>query len=188
MPPAPPRATPNPPPIHFLTLACHPEKCNQIGYTFPLMNDSRPGYFPTNGVPSGPSPRLSLALIDILGVAAMHAAATAARATYQAATRRKRGPRRKLHPGLETPLWNALAAELRRALLPYGSKARLARHLGLPRQRLHDYLKGGARVPDGEMTLRLLHWLGEMQAGRDPSGIVPPDPDRFPPKITAGKV
>jgi len=130
----------------------------------------------------GPSQRLAIGLADILGTAAAHAAATAARATYQAATRKKRGPRHKVRPGLDTPLWNAFAAELRHELLPYGSKARLARHLGLPRQRLHDYIKGGARLPDGETTLRLLHWLGEMHAGRDPSGIVPPDPDAFPPR------
>ncbi len=136
---------------------------------------------PLTVLPVGPSHRLAIGLADILGEAAAHAAATAARATYQAATRKKRGPRHKVRPGLDTPLWNALASELRRALLPYGSKARLARHLGLPRQRLQDYLKGGARVPDGETTLRLIHWLGEMRAGRDPSGIVPPDPDVFPP-------
>ncbi|MCX6937680.1 MAG: hypothetical protein NTU80_07235 [Verrucomicrobia bacterium] len=132
-------------------------------------------------LPLGPSHKLALSLVELLGDAAIAAAAMAARATYDATFRRKRGPRRKVRPGLDTPLWNALAPELRRALLPYGAKARLARHLGIPRQRLQDYLKAGARVPDGEITLRLLHWLGEMRAGRDPSGIVPPDPDIFPP-------
>jgi hypothetical protein len=140
--------------------------------------DSGPG---TTQIPLGPSPKLAVTLVALLGDAAIAAAATAARATYQASFRRKRGPRRKPRPGLDTPLWNALAPELRRALLPYGSKARLARHLGVPRQRLQDYLKSGARVPDGETTLRLLHWLGEIRAGRDPSALVPPDPTRFPP-------
>ncbi len=135
-------------------------------------------------LPIGPSPKLALTIIELLGDAAIAAAAIAARATYDATFRHKRGPRRKVRPGLDTPLWNALVPELRRALLPYGSKARLARHLGIPRQRLQDYLKAGARVPDGEITLRLLHWLGEMRAGRDPSGIVPPDPVLFP----SGKV
>ncbi len=132
-------------------------------------------------LPLGPSPKLAVTLVTLLGEAAIAAAATAARAAYQASFRRKRGPRRKARAGLDTPLWNSLVPELRRALLPHGSKARLARHLGIPRQRLQDYLKSGTRVPDGETTLRLLHWLGEMRAGRDPSALVPPDPLRFPP-------
>ena len=135
-------------------------------------------------IPVGPSTRLALGILDVLGNAAIDAAAVAARATYQFATRKKRGPRRKLRPGAQTPLWQTLAKELKLALRPYGAKARLARHLGLPRQRLQDYLTGGTRVPDGEMTLRLLHWLGEHRAGRDPSAIVPPDPAVFP----SGKV
>lgn len=136
----------------------------------------------TDSIPFiGPSARLSLGLIEILGDAAIRAAATAARATFQAAGRRRRGPRHRRRPGIDSPLWSALSAELRLAALPYGAKARLARHLGIPRQRLHDYLKAGARVPDGETTLRLLHWLGEMRAGRDPSGIVPAAPAEKPP-------
>ena len=47
---------------------------------------------------------------------------------------------------------------------------------------MHDYLKGGARLPDAETTLCLLHWLGEMRAGRDPADIVPPGPDAFSPR------
>ena len=131
--------------------------------------------------PLGPSAKLAINLVALLGEAAIAAAATAARATYQASFRRKRGPRRKTRPGLDTPLWNVLVQELRRALVPYGSKARLARHLGVPRQRLQDFLKAGARLPDAETTLRLLHWLGEKHAGRDPSALVPPDPERFSP-------
>lgn len=65
-------------------------------------------------------------------------------------------------------MWNALAAMLRTALKPYGAKARLARYLGLPRQRLNDYLKSRSRLPDAELTLRMIHWLAETQAGRDP--------------------
>jgi len=72
-------------------------------------------------------------------------------------------------PGADSPLWNALAAELRDAIRPHGTKARLARYLGVPKQRLHDFLKGGSRLPDAELTLRMLHWLAEQRAGRDPS-------------------
>ncbi len=66
-------------------------------------------------------------------------------------------------------MWNVCAAMLRRQLAAYGMKARLARYLGIPRQRLQDYLKDRSRLPDAELTLRLLHWLNESAAGRDPS-------------------
>jgi plasmid maintenance system antidote protein VapI len=58
---------------------------------------------------------------------------------------------------------------MREELKPHGTQARLARYLGLPRQRIHDFLKGGRRMPDAETTLRLVHWLSERSAGRDPS-------------------
>jgi hypothetical protein len=64
-------------------------------------------------------------------------------------------------------MWNVCATMLRRALRPYGAKARLARYLGIPRQRLNDYLTGRSRLPDAELTLRLLHWLTARLAGRD---------------------
>lgn len=64
-------------------------------------------------------------------------------------------------------MWNVCATLLRRALKPYGSKARLARYLGIPRQRLQDFLNARSRLPDAELTLRMLHWLTELRAGRD---------------------
>ena len=81
-------------------------------------------------------------------------------------------PRRKAsyvtrRPGPESPLWNACAVLLRAELRPFGSKARLARSLGIPRQRLNDFLVGRKRLPDAELTLRLLSWLAEKRAGRD---------------------
>jgi len=66
-------------------------------------------------------------------------------------------------------MWNELVASLRLELTAYGSKARLGRYLGLPRQRINDFLKVHSRMPDAETTLRLLHWLMERRAGRDPS-------------------
>jgi hypothetical protein len=66
-------------------------------------------------------------------------------------------------------MWNVCASELRAALRPYGAKSRLARYLGIPRQRLYDFLKVRSRLPDAELTLRMLHWLAEARAGRDPS-------------------
>jgi len=72
-------------------------------------------------------------------------------------------------PGADTPMWNVCAALLRDELAPYGARARLARYLGIPRQRLNDFLTGRSRLPDAELTLRLLHWLTESRAGRDPA-------------------
>jgi DNA-binding transcriptional regulator YiaG len=66
-------------------------------------------------------------------------------------------------------MWNALAARLRDHTRAYGSQARLARYLGVPRQRLHNFLAGRSRLPDAELTLRLLHWVAEAEAGRDPA-------------------
>jgi transcriptional regulator with XRE-family HTH domain len=70
-------------------------------------------------------------------------------------------------PGTDTPMWNACAALLREELRPYGAKARLARFLGVPKQRLSDYLKNGSRMPEAETLLQILNWLAQKQGGRD---------------------
>lgn len=72
-------------------------------------------------------------------------------------------------PGAETPMWNVCVALLRQELAPFGAKVRLARYLGIPRQRLNDFLTGRRRLPDAELTLLMLHWLAEKRAGRDVS-------------------
>jgi len=79
----------------------------------------------------------------------------------------RRGAFKSRQPGLETPLWNECAVMLRQELKPFGAKVRLARYLGIPKQRLTDYLKGCRRLPDAEMTLRMLNWLAQKKAGRD---------------------
>jgi hypothetical protein len=84
-----------------------------------------------------------------------------------AALRPRRPSYHKRHPGIESPMWNVCATLLRRQLRPRGAKARLARYLGIPRQRLQDYLKAPSRLPDAELTLRMLHWLSETRAKRD---------------------
>ena len=81
-------------------------------------------------------------------------------------------PRRKAsyltrHPGVETPLWNLCALALGAELKPYGTKVRLARYLGIPKQRLSNFLAGRSRMPDAELTLQLLYWLSQKKAGRD---------------------
>ncbi len=64
-----------------------------------------------------------------------------------------------LRPGIYTPLWNALAAEVDRLLIRHGTKAELGRYLGVPRQRVHDYLKARSAMPDAERVLRLVAWV-----------------------------
>jgi hypothetical protein len=112
----------------------------------------------------------ALKLWGELGVAAaMAAEAGARRAADALRPERQNAGGLVRQPGHDTPLWNVLATQLQARLKPYGSKVRLARHLGIPPQRLSDYLSGRTRLPDAEITLRLAHWLCEMAEGRDPS-------------------
>ncbi len=107
-------------------------------------------------------------MLELAGLLADAAEAAAAHLKKQVRLRRRTaGSTRR--PGAETPMWNACAAALRAELQPYGTKVRLARYLDIPKQRLHDYLTGRSRQPDAELTLRMLHWMAEKRAGRDPS-------------------
>jgi hypothetical protein len=83
----------------------------------------------------------------------------------RAARRPRRGS--TLRPGVQTPLWNALAAAVRARLTRYGEPAKLARLLGLPRQRMHELLNARTHQPDAERTLLLLIWLQARTEGRD---------------------
>jgi hypothetical protein len=119
-----------------------------------------------------------------LGLAAAMAAEAGARRIAQTLRPRRNHPGGLIRrPGHETPLWNVLATQLQIQLKPYGSKVRLARHLGIAPQRLSDYLTGRSRLPDAEITLRLAHWLCEKAEGRDPSlTFATPKPIRSPSK------
>jgi hypothetical protein len=77
------------------------------------------------------------------------------------------GRNETLKPGLETPLWSELAKEVTRHLVRHGDKARLARILGLPRQRIYDLLNRRRYLPDAERTLLLLIWLDARRKGED---------------------
>lgn len=112
-------------------------------------------------------PRIELWLT--LSHALAVAAETGVRRAHAALRRRRKGSYRARRPGAESPLWNVCARLLRDELTAYGSKARLARYLGVPKQRLNDFLTGRNRLPDAEVMLRMLHWLGERTEGRDPS-------------------
>lgn len=70
-----------------------------------------------------------------------------------------------VRPGPDTPLWNELAAEARRLIRKRGEQVNLGRFLGVPRQRVHQYLMEKSAGPDAERTLRLLLWVRARRAG-----------------------
>lgn len=109
-------------------------------------------------------PRLGT-IMEASGLLA-EAAALAARSAHKQIKKAMR-PRRgqTLRPGNHTPLWNELVGIVRDNLKTYGDKARLGRFLGLPRQRIDDYLRGKTALPDAERTLLLLHWLDSKKRG-----------------------
>ena len=92
------------------------------------------------------------------------------RAVRAAAGKLRRRPTRRgriLAPGIDTPLWNELVRQVLPQLKKRGSKAHLARLLGLPRQRLQDCLKAKTACLDAERTLLLLCWLAARRQGRE---------------------
>ena len=72
-----------------------------------------------------------------------------------------------LRPGPETPRWNALAQSALKLLRRRGDKVKLARILGLSRQRLHLLLQAGTACPDAERTLLLQEWVQARRRGHD---------------------
>jgi hypothetical protein len=74
-----------------------------------------------------------------------------------------------LKPGRDTPLWNSLAAAVTGELRRRGERARLARVLELPRQRVTEMLRQRRYLPDAERTLMLLLWLQARRSHRDRS-------------------
>ena len=105
-------------------------------------------------------------LTDALAAAAQ-AAAKAARHKYRKTARKRSFA--ALKPGPETPLWNELARACEAQLTRYGEKARLARILGVHRQRLHVLLVSKAACADAERTLQLMLWLAARRKGTDPA-------------------
>src|SRR5512146_1951897 len=59
------------------------------------------------------------------------------RKAFRLARRPRKGA--ALHPGKGTPLWNALAAEVRPLLRRHGAQVGLGRLLGLDRQAIHAF-------------------------------------------------
>lgn len=91
--------------------------------------------------------------------------AAAANQRLRRARRTRKGE--TLKPGVDTPLWNELVLAVKGQLTRRGEKVRLARLLGVPRQRLYELLNRHRHLPDAERTLLLLAWLHARQHGRD---------------------
>ena len=111
-----------------------------------------------------PFAELAVALFDQAEKGARSAALKIKRARLLG--RRPRGGR-TLRPGPLTPLWNEMIKQARPFLRTRGSKVRLARFLGVPRQRLQDCLKSRIATLDAERTLLFLAWISARQQGRD---------------------
>jgi hypothetical protein len=109
---------------------------------------------------------IPLYLAEALAKAAIKSAVLTAQSA-RSLRRRPRGSQKTLKPGLDTPLWNELAEAVRGRLTRYGEKARLARVLGVPRQRVHELILARRYMPDAERTLLLLTWLSAREKGGD---------------------
>lgn len=104
---------------------------------------------------------------ELLWEAGVKLAFEAADATKRVGARKRKGGA-TLRPGESTPLWNALAAELRTELKPFGQQAHLARVMGIPRQTVNAWLTGKTGMPDAERTLQLVAWLLAKRSGQEP--------------------
>lgn len=95
-------------------------------------------------------------LLEVLSSAAVKKAKTMGARKAPARSRHQGVIRR---PGPETPLWNELTAAVRPYLVRRGSKSNLARILGVPRQRIYQYITRPTAMPDAETVLHLVLWL-----------------------------
>ena len=107
---------------------------------------------------------LALALFAAAAVSARAAARLGAK-TGTLAPRRRIGI--TLRPGSATPLWNELLKQARPHLHKRGEKVKVARYLGLPRQRVHEFFKARSACPDAERTLLLLCWVAHRRQGHE---------------------
>lgn len=106
-------------------------------------------------------------LADALAEAAFATARNLAHAGKRALNPKPKEYQETLKPGMQTPLWNELAKALQLQISQRGEQARLARLLGLPRQRVHEIIRQQHHLPDAERTLLLLVWLSARQQGHD---------------------
>ena len=85
------------------------------------------------------------------------AASEAARRRLTRAKRRRRDDAAR--SGEDSPLWRILAKAIRAECKKRGDRAQLARSIGVPRQRMSEFLNHSRAQPDAERTLMLLQWL-----------------------------
>lgn len=90
----------------------------------------------------------------------------------QAIGRRKKPDRRQgrfttLRPGPDTPIWNQLVKHAAPFLRKRGDKVKLARLLGVSRQRLHQMLVERSACADAERTLLLVAWVHARRSGQE---------------------
>jgi len=112
--------------------------------------------------------------IELLDEALVELAKASARRAQRCLAARKRVRRwQTLRPGVDTPLWNTLARAVEAQLKRRGAKARLARLLGLSRQRLHLLIVARTAYPDAERALLLQLWLQARLLNRDLLGRIP---------------
>ena len=88
------------------------------------------------------------------------------------AGRRKKPDRRPgrfttLRPGPDTPVWNQLVKHAVPYLRKRGDKVKLARLLGVSRQRLHQLLVSRSACADAERTLLLVAWVHARRSGQE---------------------
>lgn len=115
---------------------------------------------------------LSGFLGELAELAVEHAQRAALRRTE--ARRPRKGA--TLRPGDDTPLWSAVVEKMRPHLRGRGVKSSLARVLGVPSQRVHDYFVAGTQMPNAERTIQVLLWLAARE-NEGPAGK-PPKPPR----------
>lgn len=120
---------------------------------------------PKYGYPAPVHPRLR-ALVGAVDWLTDLAAEAASRRLLARMERRMANPGFALLPGPDTPLWNQLVRQVAPMLRKRGSKVRLARILGISRQRLHICLKARTGALDAERTLLLLAWLVAERRGQ----------------------
>ena len=131
------------------------------------MDDNCPSIIHSHGMNYPPSSKLDM-LIRMTSPLVEAAGALARNARRQ----RRRSDKKlnagaTLRPGPDTPLWNELARAATLQLKKRGEKVRLARVLGVSRQRLHLLLVSRTACPDAERALLLVLWLSARRAGRD---------------------
>ncbi|MFT3866922.1 MAG: hypothetical protein QM715_00360 [Nibricoccus sp.] len=110
-------------------------------------------------------PRLEM--LDSVMEALVNAARETLLQTAKLAHRRSGKAGEGLKPGVDTPLWNELRRRVTSQLVKRGEKVRLARFLGVPRQRLHLILKAQSAMPDAERSLLMLAWVIAREQGKD---------------------